>query len=123
MLVMISSPSDYPPLDVDKEWAQLADALRPLQDTGALQVQRLGSASLEDLRHPGCQPRRMGYPGAVPTRRRRGAAEAPSWKARRQHRRSQLKTRKQRPECRNAGGSRWPAAQSLCSVSRPASSA
>jgi CHAT domain len=50
MLVMISSPTDYPPLDVDKEWAQLSEALHPLEAAGGLLVQRLPSASLEDLR-------------------------------------------------------------------------
>jgi CHAT domain len=50
MLVMISSPSDYPPLDVDKEWQQLSEALQPLEATGSLQVERLPTASLEDLR-------------------------------------------------------------------------
>src|SRR4029453_9198468 len=50
MLVMISSPTDYPPLDVDKEWAQLSEALPPLEAAGGLLVQRLPSGSLEDLR-------------------------------------------------------------------------
>jgi len=50
MLVMISSPTDYPPLDVDKEWAQLSEALHPLEAAGGLLVQRLPSGSLEDLR-------------------------------------------------------------------------
>ncbi len=51
MLVMISSPGDYPPLDVEKEWHQLSTALKPLEATGGLQVARLPTASLEELRH------------------------------------------------------------------------
>jgi CHAT domain/Kelch motif len=51
MLAMISSPSDYPPLDVDKEWQQLSDSLTPLVATGSLTVEKLPAASLEELRH------------------------------------------------------------------------
>lgn len=51
MLAMISSPSDFPPLDVEKEWHQLFEALKPLEATGSLTVQRLATASLEELRH------------------------------------------------------------------------
>jgi hypothetical protein len=51
MLVMISSPDDYPPLDVEKEWQQLSGALKPLEATGSLTVERLPAASLEELRH------------------------------------------------------------------------
>ena len=51
MLVMISSPSDWPPLDVEKEWQQLSKALDPLVATGSLTVEKLPTASLEELRH------------------------------------------------------------------------
>ena len=45
-LVMIASPSDYPPLDVEKEWNRLSDALRDLTAEGYLTVDRLSQASL-----------------------------------------------------------------------------
>ncbi len=51
MLVAISSPSDYPPLDVEQEWQQLRQVLDPLVTAGRLQVDRLPTASLESLRH------------------------------------------------------------------------
>ena len=51
MLVMISSPSDCPPLDIEKEWQQLSKALDPLVATGSLTVEKLPMASLEELRH------------------------------------------------------------------------
>jgi CHAT domain/Kelch motif len=51
MLVMISSPSDFPPLDVEKEWQQLCMALKPLEATASLKVERLPTASLAELQH------------------------------------------------------------------------
>jgi hypothetical protein len=49
-LVMISSPSDYQQLDVEKEWNQLAEALRELAEAGYLTVDRLPVATLGQLR-------------------------------------------------------------------------
>lgn len=48
-LVMIASPSDYPPLDVEKEWGRLSDALSDLTADGYLTVDRLPLASLSQL--------------------------------------------------------------------------
>jgi hypothetical protein len=45
VLVVISSPDDYPPLDVEKEWQSLLDALsEPLQQ-GAVSLDRLDEAT------------------------------------------------------------------------------
>jgi carbon-monoxide dehydrogenase large subunit len=49
LLVMISSPADYPPLDVDREWANLKEALAPLEEAQRVTVERLEGASLRIL--------------------------------------------------------------------------
>jgi hypothetical protein len=49
LLVMISSPSDYPTLDVEQEWRTLTDALAPLQAAGQVAMERLEAASLAAL--------------------------------------------------------------------------
>lgn len=49
LLVMISNPTDYEPLDVEREWANLQTALAPLIKRGVLQVERLETASLLEL--------------------------------------------------------------------------
>jgi CHAT domain len=49
ILVMISSPSDYPPLDVEREWAKLTDALRDLTQRGLVSLERLEGATLSAL--------------------------------------------------------------------------
>jgi hypothetical protein len=46
VLVMLSSPSDYPPLDVEAEWNRLKTALTPLEESGMLQVERMDQATL-----------------------------------------------------------------------------
>ena len=46
VLVMISSPTDYPPLDVEREWSQLSGALADVQSAGLVTVDRLEVASL-----------------------------------------------------------------------------
>ncbi|MCZ6626307.1 MAG: CHAT domain-containing protein [Deltaproteobacteria bacterium] len=48
-LVMISSPSDYPRLDVEREWAKLCDALGDLEQRGLLALERLDDATLVSL--------------------------------------------------------------------------
>jgi hypothetical protein len=50
VLVMIASPSDYPQLDVEQEWTKLCDALRPLEQAGDVQLERLEAATLAALR-------------------------------------------------------------------------
>lgn len=49
MLAMISSPSDYPTLDVDAEWARLDEGLGPLVDRGMMEIHRLEKATLQEL--------------------------------------------------------------------------
>jgi hypothetical protein len=44
-LVMIASPKDYPPLDVEHEWSNLKQALSGLESRGALVVDRLEGAT------------------------------------------------------------------------------
>ncbi len=51
VLVMISSPRDYEPLDTDGEWEKLQEATRPLQQTGVLTMERLEDANLLALQH------------------------------------------------------------------------
>jgi tetratricopeptide (TPR) repeat protein len=49
VLVMISSPSDQPALDVEHEWTKLNEALAELQEAGRVVVERIESASLAAL--------------------------------------------------------------------------
>lgn len=49
MLVMISSPSDYLPLDVEQEWATLSQALGDLEQRGLVALERLEEATLSAL--------------------------------------------------------------------------
>ena len=46
MLVVISSPRDYPELDAEGEWQRLQTVLKPLVDSGRLIVDRLPKPSL-----------------------------------------------------------------------------
>jgi formylglycine-generating enzyme required for sulfatase activity len=46
LLVVISSPSDYDPLDVECEWDNLQKALQPLVERGLVEIERLSGASL-----------------------------------------------------------------------------
>jgi CHAT domain len=48
-LVVISSPQDYPPLDVDHEWEILQAAVSGLISSGRLEVDRLEIPTLEQL--------------------------------------------------------------------------
>jgi formylglycine-generating enzyme required for sulfatase activity len=50
LLVVISSPSDYDTLDVEREWRDLLVALQPLVKRGLVVIERLESASLPALR-------------------------------------------------------------------------
>jgi hypothetical protein len=58
VLVMVSSPSDYPSLDVEQEWAKVKEALGDLEDAGRIQLELLPDATLGSLRR---QLRRREY--------------------------------------------------------------
>ncbi len=49
VLVMISSPSDHPPLDVEQEWEKLKEALGDLEQRGLVALERLREATLTAL--------------------------------------------------------------------------
>jgi hypothetical protein len=49
VLVMISSPVDYPELDAEREFANLHDALGELEQRGQVSIERLPEASLSAL--------------------------------------------------------------------------
>ena len=51
VLVMISSPTDFPPLDVEAEWTRLNESLADRIAAGQLAIERLETASLESLQH------------------------------------------------------------------------
>jgi hypothetical protein len=58
VLVMISSPMDYMPLDVEREWDKLNEALGDLQAHGLVSLTRLENATLASLQR---QLRRSRY--------------------------------------------------------------
>lgn len=49
VLVMIASPRDYPPLDVEKEWQQLKAAVADVEKRGLLVLERLATPTLAVL--------------------------------------------------------------------------
>jgi len=49
MLAMISSPDDFPPLDVEREWSKLTEAIGDLEGQGLLELERLEEATLSAL--------------------------------------------------------------------------
>ena len=49
VLAVIASPSDYPALDVEHEWANLKEALSALESRGTVTVDRLDPATIESL--------------------------------------------------------------------------
>jgi len=49
VLVMIASPKEYPPLDVEREWNKLRDAVRDLEARGLLVLERLEQPTLAAL--------------------------------------------------------------------------
>ncbi len=51
VLAMISSPSDFPTLDVEREWKNLNSALESLQERGLLVLDRLDTASPVELQY------------------------------------------------------------------------
>jgi len=49
VLGVISSPSDYPPLDVEGEWTRLQSALSSQVSAGTVQVERLSPVTIDEL--------------------------------------------------------------------------
>ncbi|MGH7496079.1 MAG: CHAT domain-containing protein [bacterium] len=49
VLVMISSPHDYPKLDVEREWIRLKEVLAPLEQQGLVTLERQDRATLSML--------------------------------------------------------------------------
>src|SRR5512143_583616 len=49
LLAVISSPHDYPPLDVNREWEKLNEALHDIVQQGLVKVERLADAQLTTL--------------------------------------------------------------------------
>lgn len=49
ILVMIASPSDYPPLDTEKEWSKLKESLQDLERRQLVSLERLDEPSLAGL--------------------------------------------------------------------------
>jgi hypothetical protein len=49
VLVMLSSPTDFPALDVEGEWNKLTDALKDLLASGQIAIDRLDNATLGTL--------------------------------------------------------------------------
>lgn len=49
ILAMVSSPSDYPSLDVAAEWAKVEESLQPLIDNGQIELERTDVATLREL--------------------------------------------------------------------------
>ena len=49
VLAMISTPSGYPPLDANREWAKLEEAVADLRSQGVVTIERLGEATLTAL--------------------------------------------------------------------------
>jgi CHAT domain len=50
MLVVISSPSDYPQLDVEQEWTNVRTAVSGLMSSRRLEIERLEAPTLDELR-------------------------------------------------------------------------
>lgn len=51
ILAVLSNPGDYAQLDIEREWAKLLQALEPSVRLGRAIVERLGKATLTELRH------------------------------------------------------------------------
>jgi CHAT domain-containing protein len=49
VLVMISSPTDYPQLNVEQEWTKLKEAVAALETRGSIILERLSEATLGSL--------------------------------------------------------------------------
>lgn len=51
VLVLVSSPVDFPPLDVEREWQNIHTALHDLVQRGVIALERLETATLESLQN------------------------------------------------------------------------
>jgi YVTN family beta-propeller protein len=49
VLVLVASPTDFPPLDVDGEWARLHEALGDLQRAGRVRLERAPGGTMAEL--------------------------------------------------------------------------
>ncbi|MGR6964838.1 CHAT domain-containing protein [Geodermatophilus sp. URMC 61] len=49
VLVLVAGPTDFPPLDVDAEWARLQEALQGLQDAGRVRLERAPNGTMAEL--------------------------------------------------------------------------
>ncbi|WP_448609053.1 CHAT domain-containing protein [Geodermatophilus sp. URMC 60] len=49
VLVVVASPTDFPPLDVDDEWVRLQEALRDLQHDGRVHLERTPNGTMAEL--------------------------------------------------------------------------
>ncbi|WP_448618700.1 CHAT domain-containing protein [Geodermatophilus sp. URMC 65] len=49
ILVVVASPTDLPPLDVDAEWTRLQEALRDLQHDGRVRLERSPNGTMTEL--------------------------------------------------------------------------
>lgn len=49
MLVLIAGPLDYPPLDVEREWAQVNGALAEMVERGLIAIERLNNVDMATL--------------------------------------------------------------------------
>lgn len=49
VMVLISTPSDYPHIDAEKEWAKLQEALAYLKENKRIEIERLENATWENL--------------------------------------------------------------------------
>ena len=74
VLVMISSPTDYPTLDVEAEWKRLNESLADLIAAGTIAVDRLDGATLGGLQR---KLRRCAVPHLPLHRPRRVRSDAP----------------------------------------------
>ncbi|MGY1761960.1 CHAT domain-containing protein [Geodermatophilus sp. SYSU D00779] len=49
VLVLVASPTDFPPLDVDAEWTRLREALAGLEHAGRVRLERAPNGTMADL--------------------------------------------------------------------------
>jgi YVTN family beta-propeller protein len=49
VLVLVASPTDFPPLDVDAEWVRLQEALQDLQHAGRVHLERAPNGTMAEL--------------------------------------------------------------------------
>jgi YVTN family beta-propeller protein len=49
VLVLVASPTDFPALDVDAEWARLQESLQVLEQTGRVRLERTSNGTMAEL--------------------------------------------------------------------------